>query len=137
AGTLPAGGPLLTRAPFVAPHHTATAAAIIGGGTGLVRPGAVSLAHRGVLFLDEAPEFPATVLDSLRQPLESGVVTVARAAGTVTFPARFILVLAANPCPCGQAGMPGGTCSCTPNIRRRYLARLSGPLLDRVDVKVT
>ena len=137
AGTLPPGSPLLTRAPFVAPHHTATTAAIIGGGTGLVRPGAVSLAHRGVLFLDEAPEYPASVLDSLRQPLESGVVTVARAAGAVTFPARFMLVLAANPCPCGQAGIQGGVCGCTPNARRRYLARLSGPLLDRVDVKVT
>ena len=137
SGTLPPGSPLLTRPPFVAPHHTATAAAIIGGGSGLVRPGAVSLAHRGVLFLDEAPEYPASVLDSLRQPLESGVVTVARAAGAVTFPARFMLVLAANPCPCGQDGIQGGVCGCTPHTRRRYLARLSGPLLDRVDVKVT
>lgn len=137
AGTLPPGSPLPTRAPFVAPHHTATAAAVIGGGSGLVRPGAVSLAHRGVLFLDEAPEYPASVLESLRQPLESGVVTVARAAGTVTFPARFLLVLAANPCPCGRAGLRDGVCACTPNSRRRYLARLSGPLLDRVDVKVT
>lgn len=136
AGTLPPGRPLMTRPPFVAPHHTATAAAIIGGGTGLVRPGAVSLAHRGVLFLDEAPEFPAGVLDSLRQPLESGVVTVARAAGTVTFPARFLLVLGANPCPCSHGGQDD-VCTCTPNQRRRYLARLSGPLLDRVDVKVT
>ncbi|MEV5408439.1 YifB family Mg chelatase-like AAA ATPase [Thermopolyspora sp. NPDC052614] len=136
AGTLPPGEPLLTRAPFMAPHHTATAAAIIGGGSGMVRPGAVSLAHRGVLFLDEAPEFPASVLESLRQPLESGVVTVSRAAGTVTFPARFLLVLASNPCPCGHAGGQDNICVCTPHLRRRYLARLSGPLLDRVDVKV-
>ncbi|GAA5062878.1 magnesium chelatase family protein [Thermocatellispora tengchongensis] len=133
AGTLPAGRPLLDRAPFVNPHHTATVAAIVGGGTGVPRPGAVSLAHRGVLFLDEAPEFPMAVLDSLRQPLESGTVTVARASGSVTFPARFMLVMAANPCPCAEAS---DACQCTPTIRRRYLARLSGPLLDRIDVKV-
>ncbi|MEV0969597.1 YifB family Mg chelatase-like AAA ATPase [Microtetraspora glauca] len=136
AGTLPPGRPLLVRPPFVAPHHTATVAAVVGGGSGQVRPGAVSLAHQGVLFLDEAPEFSTSVLDSLRQPLESGKVTVARAAGTVTFPARFMLVLAANPCPCGEAGTPGHRCRCTPTARRRYLARLSGPLLDRIDVKV-
>ncbi|WP_433349797.1 YifB family Mg chelatase-like AAA ATPase [Microtetraspora malaysiensis] len=136
AGTLPPDRPLLDRPPFVAPHHTATVAAVVGGGSGLVRPGAVSLAHQGVLFLDEAPEFSTSVLDSLRQPLESGQVTVARAAGTVTFPAQFMLILAANPCPCGEAGMPGHRCRCTPTARRRYLARLSGPLLDRIDVKV-
>ncbi|WP_214413433.1 YifB family Mg chelatase-like AAA ATPase [Sphaerisporangium fuscum] len=136
AGTLPPDRPLLTRAPFMAPHHTATIAAIVGGGSGVIRPGAVSLAHRGVLFLDEAPEFPSRVLDSLRQPLESGKVTVARAAGTVTFPARFMLVLAANPCPCAQPSTPESPCQCTPSQRRRYLARLSGPLLDRIDVKV-
>ncbi|GII58984.1 hypothetical protein Pth03_73730 [Planotetraspora thailandica] len=138
AGTLPPGRPLLTRPPFTAPHHTATVASVVGGGAGgLVRPGAVSLSHRGVLFLDESPEFGSGVLDSLRQPLESGTVTIARAAGTVTFPARFMLVLAANPCPCGQYGMPGSPCSCTSAMRRRYIGRLSGPLLDRVDVKVT
>jgi magnesium chelatase family protein len=136
AGTLPPGRPLLTHPPFMAPHHTATVAAVVGGGSGLVRPGAVSLSHQGVLFLDEAPEFSAGVLDSLRQPLESGKVTVARAAGTITFPARFMLVLAANPCPCGQSGTPGSPCRCTPSARRRYLGRLSGPLLDRIDVKV-
>jgi magnesium chelatase family protein len=108
----------------------------VGGGSGQIRPGAVSLAHRGVLFLDEAPEFPVSVLDSLRQPLEAGTATVARAAGTVTFPARFMLVLAANPCPCGEAGTRGQVCRCTPAARRRYLGRLSGPLLDRIDVKV-
>ncbi|GAA3834942.1 YifB family Mg chelatase-like AAA ATPase [Sphaerisporangium flaviroseum] len=136
AGTLPPGRPLLTHPPFMAPHHTATIAAIVGGGSGVIRPGAVSLAHRGVLFLDEAPEFPARVLDSLRQPLESGQVTVARAAGTVSFPARFMLVLAANPCPCAQPSTPESPCQCTPHQRRRYLARLSGPLVDRIDVKV-
>jgi magnesium chelatase family protein len=137
AGTLPPGRPLLTRPPFVAPHHSATMAAVVGGGSGgVVRPGAVSLAHRGVLFLDEAPEFATTVLDSLRQPLESGTVTIARAVGTVTFPARFMLVMAANPCPCGLQGTVGHPCKCTPAGRRRYLDRLSGPLLDRVDVKV-
>ncbi|MEV7808565.1 YifB family Mg chelatase-like AAA ATPase [Microbispora sp. NPDC088329] len=137
AGTLPPGRPLLARPPFVAPHHSATMAAVVGGGSGgVVRPGAVSLAHRGVLFLDEAPEFAMTVLDSLRQPLESGTVTIARAVGTVTFPARFMLVLAANPCPCGLQGTVGHPCRCTPAGRRRYLDRLSGPLLDRVDVKV-
>ncbi|MGW5266723.1 YifB family Mg chelatase-like AAA ATPase [Microbispora sp. NPDC004025] len=137
AGTLPAGRPLLTRPPFMAPHHSATMAAVVGGGSGgVVRPGAVSLAHRGVLFLDEAPEFATTVLDSLRQPLESGTVTIARAVGAVTFPARFTLVLAANPCPCGLQGTVGHPCRCTPVGRRRYLDRLSGPLLDRVDVKM-
>ncbi|ETK33969.1 YifB family Mg chelatase-like AAA ATPase [Microbispora sp. ATCC PTA-5024] len=137
AGRLPAGRPLLTRPPFMAPHHSATTAAVVGGGSGgVVRPGAVSLAHRGVLFLDEAPEFATAVLESLRQPLESGTVTIARAVGTVTFPARFTLILAANPCPCGLQGTAGHPCRCTPAARRRYLARLSGPLLDRIDVKV-
>lgn len=136
AGTLPPACPLLTRPPFCGPHHTATKAAIVGGGSGTLRPGAVSLAHRGVLFLDEAPEFARDVLDALRQPLESGEVVVARAASTARFPARFTLVLAANPCPCAAANRSGSACSCTTTARRRYLGRLSGPLLDRVDVKV-
>ncbi|MDF5752710.1 YifB family Mg chelatase-like AAA ATPase [Spongiactinospora sp. TRM90649] len=136
AGALPSGQPLLSAPPFVSPHHTATVAAVVGGGTSVPRPGAVSMAHRGVLFLDEAPEFASSVLDSLRQPLESGVVTVSRAAGTTTFPARFMLVMAANPCPCAQPASPSEPCQCTPMVKRRYLARLSGPLLDRVDVKV-
>jgi magnesium chelatase family protein len=136
AGTLPAGSPLMTEPPFCAPHHTATKAAIVGGGSGILHPGAASLAHRGCLFLDEAPEFARDVLDALRQPLESGEVVVARSGLTARFPARFTLVLAANPCPCAKGAATGATCSCTPATRRRYLARLSGPLLDRVDVKV-
>jgi magnesium chelatase family protein len=136
AGTLPAGRPLLTEPPFCAPHHTATKAAIVGGGSGIIRPGAASLAHLGCLFLDEAPEFDRDVLDALRQPLESGEVVIARAGVTARFPARFTLVLAANPCPCARMAAAGSACTCTPLARRRYLARLSGPLLDRVDVKV-
>ena len=136
AGTLPVGSPLMTEPPFCAPHHTATKAAIVGGGSGILHPGAASLAHRGCLFLDEAPEFARDVLDALRQPLESGEVVVARSGLTARFPARFTLVLAANPCPCAKGAATGATCSCTPATRRRYLARLSGPLLDRVDVKV-
>ena len=136
AGTLPAGSPLITEPPFCAPHHTATKAAIVGGGTGIIVPGSASLAHRGCLFLDEAPEFGRDVLDALRQPLESGEVVVARLGLTARFPARFTLVLAANPCPCAKGRASGAGCTCTPTERRRYLARLSGPLLDRVDVKV-
>jgi magnesium chelatase family protein len=135
AGTLPSGRPLLTEPPFCAPHHTSTRAAIVGGGSGVLRPGAASLAHRGCLFLDEAPEFSRDVLDALRQPLESGEVVLARSGLTARFPARFTLVLAANPCPCSRATSSRASCSCTPVVRRRYLARLSGPLLDRVDVK--
>jgi len=137
AGTLAPGAGLVTVPPFCAPHHTASKSAIVGGGSGLIRPGAASLAHRGVLFLDEAPEFHRDVLDALRQPLESGEVVIARAAATATFPARFTLVLAANPCPCARSSTPGGSgCKCSPAARRRYLGRLSGPLMDRVDVKV-
>ena len=136
AGVLPDQGPLLTAPPFCAPHHTATKAAIVGGGSGVIRPGAASLAHRGCLFLDEAPEFGRDVLDALRQPLESGEVVMARSGLTARFPARFTLVLAANPCPCAKGAGPQAACDCTPAVRRRYLARLSGPLLDRVDVKV-
>ena len=136
AGTLPVGSPLLTEPPFCAPHHTATKAAIVGGGSGILHPGAASLAHRGCLLLDEAPEFARDVLDALRQPLESGEVVVARSGLTARFPARFTLVLAANPCPCARGAVTSATCICTPATKRRYLARLSGPLLDRVDVKV-
>lgn len=133
AGVLRPDQPLVTAAPFAAPHHTATVPAIIGGGSVLARPGAASLAHRGVLFLDEAPEFAAGCLDALRQPLESGEVVLARSGGTVRYPARFTLVLAANPCPCGR---PGDACECAPQARRRYGHRLSGPLLDRIDLVV-
>jgi magnesium chelatase family protein len=135
AGILPEGSPLLTEPPFCAPHHTSTRAAIVGGGSGAIRPGAASLAHHGCLFLDEAPEFSRDVLDALRQPLESGEVVLARSGLTARFPARFTLVLAANPCPCSSAASSRAACTCTPLARRRYLARLSGPLLDRVDVK--
>ncbi|SFE74272.1 YifB family Mg chelatase-like AAA ATPase [Blastococcus tunisiensis] len=135
AGTLPPGAPLVTRPTFEAPHHSATMAALIGGGSGQIRPGAICRAHRGVLFLDEAPEFPRAVLDTLRQPLERGQVTIHRAAGAATFPCRAQLVLAANPCPCASAA--GDTaCTCSPLERRRYRSRLSGPLLDRIDLRV-
>ncbi|WP_062384933.1 YifB family Mg chelatase-like AAA ATPase [Demequina iriomotensis] len=136
AGAFDAAAGLIRRPPFEAPHHTASAAAIVGGGAGLARPGAVSLAHAGVLFLDEAPEFPSRVLDTLRQPLERGEIVLHRAHGATRYPARFQLVLAANPCPCGMFVGTGEGCTCTPLVRRRYLARLSGPLLDRVDIRV-
>jgi len=136
AGTLDPARPLVTEPPFCAPHHTATKAAIVGGGSGIIRPGAASLAHHGCLFLDEAPEFDRDVLDGLRQPLESGQVVIARSGQTARFPARFTLILAANPCPCAKTVTGGTACTCTPLARRRYLARLSGPLLDRVDVKI-
>ncbi len=137
AGALPPEA-LVRRPPFRNPHHSATLAAIVGGGSKLLRPGAASLAHRGVLFLDEAPEFSPRVLDALRQPLESGFVEIARAAGAVRFPARVTLVLAANPCPCGRSGTLRGdvACTCPPRLRVGYRTRLSGPLLDRVDVRV-
>lgn len=137
AGVLPPNSPMITRPPFVNPHHTATAAALVGGGSAVVRPGAASLAHRGTLFLDEAPEFPRRVLDCLRQPLESGQVNIARASGSVTFPARFVLILAANPCPCAQPADKSEICECSPADRRRYQSRLSGPLQDRIDLKVS
>jgi magnesium chelatase family protein len=136
AGMLTPARPLITEPPFCAPHHTATKAAIVGGGSGIIRPGAASLAHLGCLFLDEAPEFDRDVLDALRQPLEAGEVVIARSGVTARFPARFTLILAANPCPCARISAAGAGCTCTPLARRRYLARLSGPLLDRVDVKV-
>jgi magnesium chelatase family protein len=137
AGILPSGKPMVDTAPYCAPHHSATMQSLVGGGKGLPRPGAVSLSHRGVLFLDEAPEFSGQVLDALRQPLESGDIVIARAAGVVRLPARFLLVLAANPCPCGRHGTQGTTvCECPPSTVRRYQARLSGPLLDRVDLRV-
>jgi magnesium chelatase family protein len=136
AGVLPPDGRLVRRPPFQAPHHSASLAALVGGGAGLARPGALSLAHRGVLFLDEAPEFANATLQALRQPLESGRVLLARARGNTEYPARVQVVLAANPCPCAN---PAGDqyCECTAAARRRYLSKLSGPLLDRIDIQVT
>ncbi len=122
--------------PFVAPHHSASMAAVTGGGSGVALPGAISRAHHGVLFLDEAPEFKGSVLQTLRQPLESGEVVIARARQVVRYPARFLLVLAANPCPCGRSYGKGLDCSCKPMEIRAYAGRLSGPLLDRVDLQV-
>jgi len=129
---------LATTPPFQAPHHSLSAAGMVGGGTGVVRPGVATQAHRGVLFLDEAPEFATNVLDSLRQPLESGKLSLQRAAYSVDFPSDFQLVLAANPCPCGQSSSSNDVkCTCTPVQRLRYLSRLSGPLMDRVDIHLT
>jgi magnesium chelatase family protein len=129
---LPPSG-LIERPPFRAPHHGTSPVAMIGGGTSWMRPGEISLAHGGVLFLDEMGEFSAEVLDALRQPLEDGEVRVSRARGSTTFPARFILVAAMNPCPCGEGGAPGA-CRCTEAARERYARRLSAPLLDRFDI---
>lgn len=132
-GTL--GRPALaTRAPFVAPHHSTTMPGLVGGGTGRPRPGSVTEAHAGVLFLDEAPEFSRKVLDALRQPLERGFVTITRAQHAVRFPCRFQLVLASNPCPCGRFVGNGAGCTCAVAVRRNYLKQVSGPLLDRIDV---
>jgi magnesium chelatase family protein len=132
AGRAPRSG-LLRRPPFRAPHHTASVAALVGGGAGRPTPGEVTLAHRGVLFLDELGEFPPRALDALRQPLEEHVVRIARQALTLTFPADFLLVACTNPCPCGR-GIPG--CTCRDQERARYLRRLSAPLLDRFDLRL-
>jgi len=137
AGLLEPGRPLITRPPFCAPHHSASTPAIVGGGSGIAAPGAISLAHRGVLFLDEAPEFGPRSLDALRQPLESGEVTIQRSAAVARYPCRFLLVLAANPCACSAGGRePGQGCICSSPSRARYLGRISGPLLDRVDITI-
>ena len=130
----PLNGGLIRRPPYSNPHHNASMAAMVGGGARVARPGAISIAHRGVLFLDEVPEFSARVLDALRTPLETGKVTIARSASQVCYPARFQLIMAANPCPCGMLGVPGANCTCTPMSVRRYNERLSGPMLDRVDI---
>ncbi len=136
AGLLSLSQPLIRSRPFRSPHHTASEVSLVGGGS-TPRPGEISLAHRGVLFLDELPEFPRSVLESLRQPLEDGMVTVARAAGTIQYPARFILVAAMNPCPCGYTGDTVKHCTCTPGMIYRYQHKLSGPLLDRFDLHVS
>ncbi len=133
-GLLDPDAPLVHDPPFVEPHHTCSAAALVGGGSGIAHPGAVSLAHHGVLLLDEAPEFNRTALEALRQPLETGEVIITRSRGSGRFPARFQLVLTANPCPCGFAGSLLRACRCPPDTVRRYRNRLSGPLLDRVDL---
>jgi magnesium chelatase family protein len=135
AGLLPPGTPLVTRRPFRAPHHTISDAALVGGGS-VPRPGEISLAHHGVLFLDELPEFARNVLEVLRQPLEESHVTIARSRVTVDFPANFMLVCAMNPCPCGHATDPRRTCTCTPADVQRYHSRVSGPLLDRIDLHI-
>lgn len=125
----------LHKRPFRSPHHTTSRIGLIGGGSS-PNPGEISLAHRGVLFLDELPEFPRSVLESLRQPLEDGVVTISRASGSLTFPARFLLVAASNPCPCGYLGHPKRSCRCLPGSILKYKKKLSGPLLDRIDLHV-
>lgn len=135
AGRLPKDAPLISIRPFRAPHHTASAVSLIGGGT-FPRPGEISLAHRGVLFLDEFAEFSRPVLENLRQPLEDGTVTVSRAKGSLDFPARFMLIAAMNPCPCGYAGDPERMCSCAPHQSSRYRQKISGPIMDRIDLHV-
>src|SRR2546429_3836636 len=134
SGGLRNGG-LLRERPFCDPHHSASLPALVGGGL-RARPGEISLAHRGVLFLDELPEFKKYVLEALREPLEAGVVSVSRAALQTQYPAAFQLIAAMNPCPCGRQGDPGGNCSCTPAQVQRYRSRISGPLLDRMDMHV-
>ena len=135
AGNLPRGSRLMTTRPFRAPHHTVSPVALIGGGAS-PQPGEISLAHNGVLFLDEFPEYPRAVLEVMRQPIEDRTVTVSRAKYTVTYPASFMLVASMNPCPCGYYGHPSRQCTCAPSAVARYMNRISGPLLDRIDIQV-
>jgi magnesium chelatase family protein len=136
-GELPEHGPLDWSPPFRAPHHAVSTAGLVGGGSGLALPGEISRANHGVLFIDEMAEFQGAALQALRQPLESGRVTLTRSGGSVVYPARFMLVGATNPCPCGWAGDAHHGCRCTPAVVDSYQRKLSGPLLDRIDLKVT
>ena len=133
AGALPEGQPLIRTRPFRAPHHTISHAGLVGGGA-WPRPGEISLAHRGILFLDELPEFGSRNLETLRQPLEDRIITISRASGTLTFPASFVLVAAMNPCPCGYYGDERHECTCSMSMVQRYQKRISGPLMDRIDI---
>jgi magnesium chelatase family protein len=135
AGQLPRGTALIARRPFRSPHHTASSVSLVGGGT-YPRPGEVSMSHRGILFLDEFPEFSRSILENLRQPLEDGFITISRAQGSLEFPARFTLIAAMNPCPCGNATDPERACSCSPASIIKYQRKISGPILDRIDLQV-
>lgn len=134
-GNIPEGSSIIKTRPFRAPHHTTSRMGLIGGGAKPM-PGEISLAHRGVLFLDEFPEFPRHVLESLRQPIEDGIVTISRAAGTITYPAKFVLIAASNPCPCGYWGDPVKKCRCLPGQILQYKKRISGPIIDRIDLHI-